>query len=113
MVTLAGLAPMLLAAALAAGPDTGPSPPTVPELPITPDEETVPLLARRMQACDSGGMGTESCDVNCHVAFNFYTTQCNVSCRSGYYACCSCDTGCHCVMDHDEMWPAPPGNPIP
>jgi hypothetical protein len=48
----------------------------------------------------------------CHRAFNFWSTSCNVSCRSGYYACCSCGNGCDCVVDHDELWPLPP-DPIP
>jgi len=65
-----------------------------------------------LQICDSGGWRSETCSVTCHRAFNYWVTTCNVSCRSGYYACCSCDSGCDCILDHDEMWPLPP-DPTP
>jgi hypothetical protein len=61
-----------------------------------------------LEICDSGGWRAEQCSLTCHRVFNYWTTTCNVSCRSGYYACCSCDSGCQCVMDHDELWPLPP-----
>jgi hypothetical protein len=108
MVTLAVLARTVLAAALTAGVNADPSPSNAPDLPSTPDETMASSPGQHMEVCESGGMGSGSCDVNCHVVFNFYTKQCNVSCRSGYYACCSCDQGCHCVVDHDDMWPLPP-----
>jgi hypothetical protein len=114
MVTFAALARMALVSALAAGVNAVPSLTTVAEVPTTPDETMATPRAPRMQVCDSGGLGTSTCDVNCHIVFNFYTSQCNVTCRSGYYACCSCDQGCHCIVDHDDMWPVPsPRVPAP
>src|SRR5262245_22998865 len=65
-----------------------------------------------LQVCDSGGWASETCSVLCHRAFNYWTTSCNVTCRTGYYACCSCENGCECVLDHDELWPLPP-TPMP
>lgn len=63
--------------------------------------------------CESGGWRAELCSLSCHHVFNYWTTTCNVTCRSGYYACCSCESGCRCVIDHDEMWPVPPPPPPP
>jgi hypothetical protein len=90
-------------------------PPVAPILPMAPvlvaeeppGEGFDP--AKSIQACESGGPGANICSIGCHKVFNFYTTQCSVSCRSGYYACCSCDDGCDCIIDHDELWPLPPG----
>jgi hypothetical protein len=78
----------------------------------SPDEAPASDPATYLQICDSGGWRSETCSVLCHRVFNYWTTTCNVSCRSGYYACCSCENGCECVLDHDEMWPLPP-TPIP
>ena len=68
--------------------------------------------ANWLEVCESGGWRSETCSVACHRVFNYWTTTCNVSCRSGYYACCSCDNGCKCVLDHNELWPLPP-DPTP
>jgi hypothetical protein len=65
-----------------------------------------------LEVCDAGGWRAETCSLTCHRAFNYWVTTCNVSCRSGYYACCGCDRGCQCVIDHDELWPLPP-DPTP
>ena len=75
-------------------------------------EAPAPEPALLLEICESGGWRAEMCSVTCHRVFNYWTTTCNVSCRSGYYACCSCESGCKCVIDHDEMWPLPP-EPIP
>src|SRR5262245_64338678 len=72
-----------------------------------------PNLMAEVEICDSGGWSAEQCSLTCHRAFNYWTTTCNVSCRSGYYACCGCESGCRCVIDHDEMWPLPPPPPEP
>lgn len=102
-MTLALVAPFALAAAVTAAPAE-----------FSEDPAISSMRSPHMEVCDSGGPGTSSCDINCHVVFNFYTSQCGVSCRTGYFACCSCDTGCKCAMDHDEMWPLPaPVEPRP
>lgn len=64
-------------------------------------------VSKVIERCDTGGWATSECNVYCHKLFNFWTATCEVSCRSGYYACCSCDEGCRCIIDHDEMWPSP------
>ena len=70
---------------------------------------------QQMVACESGGRFSDSCSVNCHIVFSFYTKSCSVTCRSGFFACCNCDGGCECVMDHEEVNPLPPldGPPFP
>jgi len=112
MVIVAAIARTALGVALTigAGPDTALS---TPDVSFPPDEMMASMPSQHMQACEQGGSGADSCNVHCHVVFNYYTTYCNVSCRSGYFACCSCDGGCQCVIDHDEMWPLPPIDPGP
>ena len=79
---------------------------------LSADEAPGEEPATWLQVCESGGWGSGTCSVQCHRVFNYWTTSCNVSCRSGYYACCNCDNGCECVLDHDELWPLPP-TPLP
>ena len=81
-------------------------PPATMAAPEAPAEDEFDP-AKSIQACESGGDGAPTCSAACHKVFNFYTTQCSVSCRSGYYACCGCERGCDCVIDHDELWPWP------
>ena len=111
MVAVGGLVNALLVAALTTDAFAEPELLAPGELPATPDA-TIELSSQtQMQACESGGMGAGECDVTCRVVFNFMTTSCGVSCRSGYFACCSCDNGCKCLMDHEEMWPIPDPGP--
>jgi len=81
-----------------------------PATPLAPVEAD----GQQMVACESGGPFADTCQINCHIIFNFYTKSCSVTCRSGYFACCSCDGGCQCIIDHDEVNPLPtPDSPIP
>jgi len=99
---MVGLAPAALWLAVA----TSVSADVLPAEPNASFESSIG--GREIVACEAGGMNSESCNVHCHVIFNFYTTSCEVTCRTGYFACCNCDTGCQCVIDHDEMWSIPP-----
>jgi hypothetical protein len=107
MVIAAAVAQAILGVALTLGAPTDPALST-PDVSAAPDETMASRPSQRMQVCESGGMGSDTCNVDCHIVFNYYTTHCNVACRSGFFACCSCDRGCQCVMDHEEMWPLPP-----
>jgi len=107
MVIAAAIARTVLGAALTIGMSPDPALST-PDFPAATDETMASRPSQAMQACENGGMGADTCNVDCHIVFNYYTTHCNVACRSGYFACCSCERGCQCVLDHDEMWPLPP-----
>ena len=98
------LAPAALWVALAVG-VTWDVPPAGRDEPVVDSKQIV--------ACESGGMNSDTCSINCHVIFNFYTTSCEVTCRSGFFACCNCSSGCQCVIDHEEMYPLPPRDPTP
>jgi hypothetical protein len=71
--------------------------------------------SQQIIACESGGFDADSCSISCHVVFSFYTKSCNVSCRSGYFACCNCNGGCQCEIDHEVVYalPPPPDPPPP
>ena len=110
MIGGALLAPLALATALSVAPvsETPSGAPSSAGDSAAPVDSVMSVNAPAMVACESGGVGAHDCDVNCRVAFLFYTSDCKVSCRSGFFACCNCETGCKCLLDHDEMWPAPP-----
>lgn len=110
MIGGALMAPLALATALSVPPvpEFPPSAASSAADPSGPVDSVMSVNAPAMVACESGGIGAPDCEVNCRIVLLVYTSDCKVSCRSGFFACCNCATGCKCLLDHDEMWPAPP-----
>jgi hypothetical protein len=88
-LTLIALAGESLGAplALAATRSEGPAPTeALPPVCGGPDINSAPAMV----ACDSGGVGAESCETKQTVSVGGfgYTSGCGVSCNVGSYACC-------------------------
>ncbi len=61
-----------------------------------------------IQQCQSGGLGANTCEKRCNRLFGAYYTTCEVTCASGYYACCNCTSdgaSCRCIPDWPSLWP--------
>lgn len=71
-----------------------------------------------VQLCQSGGVGSVSCSRRCvGLPGGAGGTSCDVTCGSGYHACCNCIAGlvaqCYCrIAPRDDIKPSPKPAPI-